>query len=349
MSSNKQNPIVPGTVRALTNKWQAVGQSNPQQANLSLLDALPDRNCSLAAQPVPGPALAVAINRWENRTAPTPAQQALQLLNALPDGESSLISQTSQSNAVVRAPPRSTSFAFSSLPPDIRLMIWKLLIPAPQTIRITDNAMRHNRAHSRQNPAILYVNYESRTEALKYLRRLFGGVNGIGFPEQFRYFNPSSDLIYFDGGATRLFVFPPTILPPVADLTAEAPMAQGDNVFSIQVDEDQMNQAGPAAYFRNLECFRIQYDFSRLRFFGPYPRDNAGRQMFVRDIHRHMRLDASLARGWFQTRFIDGLISRVPRIEILLTRIDQRAVDSTGQYGIDYFRNNPISRKCLVV
>ncbi|TGO16894.1 hypothetical protein BPAE_0462g00030 [Botrytis paeoniae] len=329
MSSNNQNLIVPGTVRALTNKWQAGGTSNPQQDNLSMLDALPDRNCSLAAQPAPGPALAVAINRWENRRAPTPAQQALQLFNALPDGESSLIPQSFQSNAIVRAPPRSTSFAFSSLPPEIRLMIWNLVIPGPQTIRITDNAMRHNRAHSRQNPAILYVNYESRTEALKQLRRLFGGVNGNGYPEQFRYFNPSSDLIYFDGGATRLFVFPPTILPPAVDLTHEAPMAQADNVVSIQVDEDQMNQAGPAAYFRNLECLRIQYSFSRSvgGIFAPvYATNNAG---------------SRLARGWFQTRFNAGLISRVPRIEIFLTRIDQRIVDSTGQYGVDYFHDHP--------
>ncbi|KAF5873979.1 uncharacterized protein Bfra_005446 [Botrytis fragariae] len=323
MSSNNQNPIVPGTVRALTNKWQAVGTSNPQQDNLSMLDALPDRNCSLAAQPAPGPAIAIAINRWENRRAPTPAFR---------------------SNAVVRAPPRPTSFAFSSLPPELRLMIWELVIPGPQTIRITDNAMRHNRAHSRQNPAILYVNYESRTEALKQLRRLFGGVNGNGFPEQFRYFNPSSDLIYFDGGATRLFEFPPTILPPVADLTHEAPMAQVDNVVFIQVDEDQMNQAGPAAYFRNLECLRIQYSFSRLpggMFAPPYATNNAGSQLFVRDIHREMRSDIGLARGWFQTRFNAGLISRVPRIEILLTRIDQRTVDSTGQYGVDYFHDHP--------
>ncbi|KAF7853579.1 uncharacterized protein EAF02_011884 [Botrytis sinoallii] len=335
MSSNNQNPIVPGTVRALTNKWQAGGQSNPQQANLSLLDALPDRNCSLA----------VAINRWENRTAPTPAQQALQLLKALPDRESALISQSSQSNVVVRAPRRSTSFAFSSLPPEIRLMIWNFVMSEPQTIRITDNAMRHNRAHSRQNPAILYVNYESRTEALKQLKRLFGGVNGNGYPAQFKYFNPSLDSIYFDGGATRLFVFPPTILPPVADLTHEAPLAQADNVVSIQVDEDQMDQAGPAAYFRNLECYGIQYNSSRLpgiMFGPPYPTNNAGRQLFVRDIHREMALDTSMARGWFQTRLTAGLISRVPRIEILLTRTDQRIVDSTGQYAIDYFRDNPM-------
>ncbi|KAF7902155.1 uncharacterized protein EAF01_007453 [Botrytis porri] len=333
MSANKQNPIVPGTVRALTNKWQALGQSNPQQANLLMLDALPDRNCSLAAQPAPGPALA---------GTPTPAQQALQLFNVLPDGDSSIVPQIFNSNTVVRAPPRSTSFAFSSLPSEVRLMIWKLLVPGHQTIRITDNAMRHNRAHSRQNPAVLYVNYESRKEALKQLKRLFGGVNGIGFPEQFKYFNPRSDLIYFDGGATRLFVFPPTILPPVADLTNEAPMAQGDNVTSLQIDEDQMNQAGPTAYFRNLECFRIQYSSSRLpgiMFGPPYPTSNAGSQLFVRDIHGEMRVDIGLARAWFQTRFNAGLISRVPRIEILLTRVDQRAVDSTGQYA--YFHAHP--------
>ncbi|TGO60006.1 hypothetical protein BCON_0039g00370 [Botryotinia convoluta] len=344
MSSNNQNPIVPGTVRALTNKWQAGGPSNLQQANLSMLDALPDRNCSLAAQPAPGPALAVAINRWENRRAPTPTQQALQLFNALPDGDSSLIPQSFQSNAVVRAPPTSTSFALSSLPPEIRLMVWNLLIPGPQIIRITDNRMRHNRAHSRQNPAVLYVNHESRTEALKHLTRLFGGVNGNGYPEQFKYLNPSLDLIYFDGGATRLFVFPPTILPAVADLSREAPMAQVDNVVSIQVDEDQMNQAGPAAYFRNLECLRIQYSMARSagNMFTPaYATNNAGSQLFVRDLHREMSLDIGLARMWYQARFNAGLISRIPRIEILLTLIDQRIVDSTGQYAVDYFHDHP--------
>ncbi|TGO41392.1 hypothetical protein BHYA_0022g00310 [Botrytis hyacinthi] len=344
MSSNNQTPIVPGTVRALTNKWQAGGQSNPQQANLSLLDALPDRNCSLAAQPVPGPALAVAINQWENRTAPTPTQQTLQLFRALPNEESSLIPQSSQSNAVVRASPRSTSFAFSTLPPEIRLMIWKSLIPAPQTIRITDNAMRHNRAHSRQNPVVLHVNHESRTEALKHLKRLFGGVNGNGYPVHFKYFNPSLDLLYFDGGRTQLFAFPPTILPPVADLTHEAPMAQADNVVSLQVDEWQMNQAGTAAYFRNVECLRIQYHVSRSpgNWFTPaYGTNTAGRQLFVREIHLQMFWDIETTRIWYDRRLNAGLVNRVPRIEILLTRVDQRVVDSTGQYAIDYFRDHP--------
>ncbi|TGO44436.1 hypothetical protein BOTNAR_0824g00010 [Botryotinia narcissicola] len=327
MSSNNQNPIVPGTVRALTNKWQAGGQSNSQQANLSLLDALPDWNCSLAAQPSPGLALAVAINRWENRTAPTPAQRALQLFNSLPDGEHSLIPQSSH------------------LPPEVRLMIWNLLIPAPQTIRITDNVMRHNRSHSRQNPAVLHVNSESRTEALKHLKRLFGSVNGNGYPVQFKYFNPISDLLYFDGGCTQLFAFPPTILPPVADLTHEAPMAQADNVVSLQVGEWQMNQAGSAAYFRNFECLRIQYSLSRSpgNWFTPaYPTNTAGGQLFVREIHFHMFWDTDTTRRWYNTRLNAGLVNRVPRIEILLTRVDQRVVDSTGQYAIDYFRNNPL-------
>ncbi|KAF7897591.1 hypothetical protein EAF00_005819 [Botryotinia globosa] len=344
MSSNNHNPIVPGIVRALTNKWQAGGQSNSQQANLSLLDALPDRNCSLAAQPAPGPALAVAINRWENRTAPTPAQQALQLFDSLPDGERSLIPQSSQSNAVVRARPRLTSFAFSRLPPEIRIMIWNLLIPAPQTIRVTDNMMRHNRSHSRQNPVILHVNFESRAEALKHLKRLFGGVNGNGYPVQFKYFNPISDLLVFDGDSTQLFAFPPTILPPVADLTYEAPMVQADNVVSLQIGEFQMNEAGPAAYFRNVECLRIQYSVSRSRnWFTPaYPTNAAGRQLFVRDIHLHMYWDTDTTRRWYNTRFNAGLVNRVPRIEILLTRVDQHMFDSAGQYAIDYFRDNPL-------
>ncbi|KAF7924626.1 uncharacterized protein EAE97_010577 [Botrytis byssoidea] len=354
MSSNKQNPIVPGTVRALTNKWQAGGQSNLQQANLSLLDALPDRNCSLAAQPAPGPALAVAINRWENRTAPTPAQRALQLFNSLPDGELSLIPQSSQSNAVVRARPRLTSFAFSSLPPEVRLMIWELLIPAPQTIRITDNAMRHNRSHSRQNPAILHINSESRTEALKHLKRLFGGVNGNGYPVQFKYFNPILDLLYFDGGGTQLFAFPPTILPPVADLTHEAPMAQSDNVVSLQVGEWQMNQAGPAAYFRNVECLRIQYFASRSpgNWFTPaYPTNTAGRQLFVREIHLHMFWDTDTTRRWYNTRLNAGLVNEFLEsrfclrgsISVWLTRLVNTLLTTSATIPFESFQALPSS------
>ncbi|KAF7948700.1 hypothetical protein EAE96_007894 [Botrytis aclada] len=337
MSSNNKTPIIPGRVRALTNQWQTGEPSNTQEADLSLLDALPDRNCSLAA---PGPALAGAINRWENRHAPTPAPQSLQLSNALPDGNS----QSLPSTAVVRVPSRLAGFAFTSLPAELRVMIWKELISEPQTIRITDNTMIHNRSHSRQNPAVLYVNHESRTEALKHLKRLFDGVNGNGHPEQFKYFNPSSDLIYFDGGATRLFEFPPTILPPVIDLSNEAPMVQADDVLYIQVDEDQVNEHGPAAYFRNLKYFGVQFTMSRLggnHFIPQFAKDAADSQRFVRYIHGEMRLNTRFVRAWFQSRLSAGLISRVPRIEVLLTRANQRIVDSTGQYAVDYFHDNP--------
>ncbi|TEY34091.1 hypothetical protein BOTCAL_0650g00030 [Botryotinia calthae] len=346
MPPNNKAPVTPGIVRALTNKWQA-GQpsSNSQQVNLSLLDALPDRNCSLSAQSAPAPALAIAINRWERRATPTPAQQALHIFNVLPDGGVSLVPQSFRSNAVVRAPPRLTGFRFPDLPPELRAMIWELCIPGPQIIRVTDNAMRHNRSHSRQNPAVLHVNSESRAEALKQLTRLFGGVNCNGHPEQFKYFNPTLDLVYFDGASNRIFVFPPTILPPVADLTDEAPLVQGDNVIFLQLDEDQINQAGPAAFFKNVECVRVQYNNSRSSgdmFTPAYAPNAAGSQLFVQDINLQMLWDTDIISRWYRARINSGLVSRMPRIEILLTRVDQRLVDSAGQYAIDYFRDNPI-------
>lgn len=323
MPPKDKSRVTSGLVRALTNKWQAGGpSSNSQQADLSLLDALPDRNCSLSAQPAPAPALAVAINRWENRAMPTPAQQA-----------------------VVGAPPRLTGSGFPDLPAELRIMIWELCIPEPQIIRVTDNAMRHNGSHSRQNPVVLHVNSESRAEALKHLARLFGGVNSNGYPEQFKYFNPTLDFVYFDGGSTRLFAFPPITLPPVADLTREAPHPQADNVVFLQLGEWQMNSAGPAAYFRNVECLRIQLVLSRSsgNLLTPaYARNTAGSQLFVRDIHHLMFADTARIRRWYTRRINAGLISKMPRIEILLTRVDQRLVDLAGQYAIDYFRDKPM-------
>ncbi|KAK6601512.1 hypothetical protein H4I96_06853 [Botrytis cinerea] len=314
MPPKDKSRVTSGLVRALTNKWQAGGpSSNSQQADLSLLDALPDRNCSLSAQPAPAPALASHAN--------------------------------SRATGCCWSSPRLTGSGFPDLPAELRIMIWELCIPEPQIIRVTDNAMRHNGSHSRQNPVVLHVNSESRAEALKHLARLFGGVNSNGYPEQFKYFNPTLDFVYFDGGSTRLFAFPPTILPPVADLTREAPHPQADNVVFLQLGEWQMNSAGPAAYFRNVECLRIQLVLSRSsgNLLTPaYARNTARSQLFVRDIHHLMFSDTARIRRWYTRRINAGLISKMPRIEILLTRVDQRLVDLAGQYAIDYFRDKPM-------
>ncbi|TGO77161.1 hypothetical protein BELL_0120g00140 [Botrytis elliptica] len=342
MSPNNQNRVIPGRVRALTNQWQAGVPFNPQQTNLTMLDALPDRNCSLAAQsvpgPVPGPVLATAINRWEDRRAPTPAQQTLQLFGALPDVDSSLVPQSFPSNVVVRAPTRSTSFAFSSLPPEIRLMIWNLLIPRAKNIRLTNNRMKHSRSHSRQIPPILHVNYESRTVALRHLTRLFGGINGNGYPEQFLYFNPSLDTVCFDGGVYHSFEFPHTILPPGTDPNYQAPLAETDNVVAIQIDENQVMYKGPARHFRNLELVIVQSSFS---WSAIYPSNTAGRQSLARRTHSRISSGTAHIRDWFQRRFDAGLISRVPRIQYVLTWADARAHDSLGQWVSDYYRANP--------
>ncbi|KAI1125212.1 hypothetical protein F5Y10DRAFT_13401 [Nemania abortiva] len=101
---------------------------------------------------------------------------------------------------------------FSQLPTELRLMIWSLCLPGPRIISIrcdprpvTQGALHQQEedlSHGRQLvqcrsptpvPATLHVCRESRSEALRRYKLLFG----MGGEPGTIYFNPLSDALYF--------------------------------------------------------------------------------------------------------------------------------------------------------
>ncbi|KAF7879225.1 hypothetical protein EAF04_000422 [Stromatinia cepivora] len=351
MSSNDQHPVSPGRVRALTNKWQGGDALSTLQTTLLMLDALPDRNCRMVPQLLPGPALAVEIKRWESRLDPSPLQLTLMMFNILPDWERAIVPQSVQPNVVqVRTNSNLSTFTlFPLLPPELRLMIWELLIPTVQRYSITDNAMKHNKIHSRKNPIILYVNSESRSVALKDLKLLFGGANpsapgkhnyGVNMicSEQFKYFNPKLDIIRFDGDA-REFYFSLGPYPAPADIIDQEPMDECDDIFDIELREDALCEMGPSPNFRNLRFLAIIYTHSRSTpFLGTSTR---GARLFVRNMHRRILRDIRRVLQWFQTRLDRGLVTRIPRVFVIPTWKDIRLIQSTRDYARQILGTNP--------
>ncbi|KAJ8065634.1 hypothetical protein OCU04_006309 [Sclerotinia nivalis] len=350
MSSNDQYPVSPGRVRALTKRWQGGDSLSPLQTTLLMLDALPDRNCRMVPQLLPESALAVEIKRWESLCGPSPLPVTsltsiitLMTFNILPDRGRALFPQSFKPNVVQdRTNSNLSSFnLFPLLPPELRLMIWELLVPTAQCHSITDNAMKHNKTHSRKNPAILYVNFESRSVALKHLKLLFEsanttapgkynyGVNMIG-SEQFKYFNPKLDIIRFDGHA-RKFKFSLGPYPAAADLNDQEPMNECDDITDIELSEDALCERGPSPNFRNLRRLVIRYTRTHsTSFLGTGAR---GARLFVRTMHRRFLRDIRRVLRWFKTRLDKGLVTRIPRVSIVPTWKDIRLIESTVDYG----------------
>ncbi|CAD6456191.1 caa4c4c3-8ed9-4f12-aa5e-7a23aed89252 [Sclerotinia trifoliorum] len=349
MPSKDQYPVSAGRVRTLTNRWQGSNLS-PLQTTLLMLDVLPDRNCRLFPQLLPEAALAAEIKKWEGRCELRPLPGAspttiitLMVFSILPDWGRALFPQRINPNIVQdRTNSNLSSFTlFPLLPAEIRLMIWELLIPKTRYHSITDNAMKHNKTHSRKNPAILYVNSESRSVALKHLKLLFGsantiapgeynyGVNMIG-SEQFKYFNPKLDIIRFDGH-TRNFKFSLGPYPATADLSDQEPMSECDDIYDIELREDALRERGPSPNFRNLKSLVIRYTRSHSTpFIATGPR---GARFFVRNMHRRFVRDIRRVLRWFRTRLEKGLVTRIPRVSIVPTAKDTRLIESTVDYG----------------
>jgi hypothetical protein len=87
---------------------------------------------------------------------------------------------------------------FPKLPLEIRLEIWRLMIPRGRTVQIE---VRRSPIRAREffilgshtpTPVVLHVNYESRQESLRHFKVLKYNLRG-----QPVYFRPELDLIYF--------------------------------------------------------------------------------------------------------------------------------------------------------
>ncbi len=87
---------------------------------------------------------------------------------------------------------------FPNLAVELRLKIWKFALPGPRSIKIR-RVKTDESAYSKQNfritgmnevPALLRTCHESRTEALRFYKRMFGSVDGRP-----QYFDPSIDTL----------------------------------------------------------------------------------------------------------------------------------------------------------
>ncbi|KAI9646160.1 hypothetical protein NHQ30_005600 [Ciborinia camelliae] len=327
MSANDQPPVTPGQVRA--NQWENRVVINPLQATLSMLDALPDRNCSLAPQSSSGSALVGTIKRWENVYTP-PEERALLIFSILPDWERTLFPQIPCLNTA-RTDSRGVFTVFRNLPSEIRIMVWEFALPTARRINIRNNAMRHDTRHSRKNPAILYVNYESYQVAIKHLVPLFDGVNMIG-SEQFKYINPKIDVVHFDNVRFSFSLGPyPT---GHRNMLGQEPMKECDKIIDIEFSEnclsDRRRLLRILFSFRNLERLRLLYTLSRSMNIGTHV---LCRIDFIREIYKRITLDSEFLSNWFRWRFDHGLINKLPEIIILPTHLDRQIIFSEPHYS----------------
>ncbi|KAG4030281.1 hypothetical protein MFRU_012g00270 [Monilinia fructicola] len=281
-----------------------------------------------------------SVNQLENRDTHNPVSTTLSMSTALTDQNSSLVAQSSSALAVIG--DLTTFTLFPDLPKECRLMIWGFAVPTHQRHRITNNEMRHNTSHSRESATILYVNSESRKEALRYLKLLFGGTNMIGSPI-YKYFNPTSDSIYFDASPKKFqFSLGPHYPEGPGTNMLEGtsclePMQECDNISHIVVLESFVQGFGPSPYFRNLERVTSISHFSHS---PDFPSDQEGRRRFVRRMFILYATKIFRGRAWFLRRLEEGLVSRVPHINIVFTRVDLATIKSTGLYGEIYFGKN---------